>query len=393
MADTFIVHRLAVLYLSACKFNYYSKSNSIKMEKSKSILVAAGITVLALLVSISSCKKDANNNSLPNLNINYPAAFVVNGGSNSLSVIKLSDGSVTQTIDLTKQPMEGMDPMTTGITWPHHIYVNSSKTQLAIGVPGMDLSGGHSGGMSGMSGKFVVLDAMKGYITKVVDIPAMNHNAIFSPNGTEIWTARMEEMGKVLVYDASTYQLKNTINVGMHPAEVTFSYDGSMMFVANGGDSSVTAINANDKTVMATIPVGADPVGAWPGSDNKMYVDNEEGQTISVIDVATMSVIETVALGFMPGMAAYNGGMNELWVTDPDNGKVHWWTWDAGMNMYMHGGEFATGAGAHAIAFNGMTAYITNQTAGTVSACDVMSHTVIRTISVGTKPNGICIKL
>lgn len=369
-------------------FNTY---NSLEMKKTKLFFAITAITVL--VVSIYSCKKDSKNNSLPDLNINYPAAFVVNGGSNSLSVIKLSDGTVSQTIDLTKQPMDGMDPMATGITWPHHIYVNPAKNQLAIGVPGMDLSGGHSGGMSGMTGKFAVLDAVKGYITKVVDIPVMNHNAVFSPNGSEIWTARMEDMGKVLVYDASTYQLKNTIAVGMQPAEVTFSYDGSMAFVANGSDSSVTAIDAANKTVMATIPVGSDPVGAWPGSDNKMYVDNEEGQTISVIDVSSMSVVETVTLGFMPGMASYNGSMGELWVSDPDNGKVHWWTWNTGMNMYMHGGAFATGAGAHAIAFNGMTAYVTNQLAGTVSVCDVMTHAVTKTITVGTKPNGICLKL
>lgn len=352
----------------------------------------ATIVALISIVSISSCKKDKNDNSLPDININYSAAFVVNGGSNSLSVIRLLDGTVTHTIDLTKQPMEGMDPMATNITWPHHVYLNAAKTQLAIGVPGMDLSAGHTGGMAGMTGKFAVLDATKGYITKVVDVPVMNHNAAFSPNGTEIWTARMEEAGKVLVYDAVTYQLKNTINVGMHPAEVTFSYDGSTAFVANGGDNSVTAIDVANKNIMATLPVGSDPVGAWPGSDNKMYVDNEEGQTISVVDVATMSVTETITLGFMPGMAAYIGSVDELWVSDPDNGKIHWWTWNAGMNMYMHGGEFTTGAGAHAIAYNGMTAYVTNQTAGTVSICDAMTHTKIKDVPVGVKPNGITIK-
>lgn len=360
------------------------------MKVINSIFTVAVITALILTINLYSCKPDKNNT--PDLAINYPAAFVVNGGSNSLSVIKLSDGTVTNTIDLTKQPMEDMDPMSTGITWPHHVYINSAKTQLAIGVPGMDLSAGHSGGMSGMTGKFAVLDATKGYITKVIDIPVMNHNAIFSPNGTEIWTARMEDMGKVLVYDAATYILKNTINVGMQPAEVTFSFDGTMAFVANGGDSSVSAINVNDKTVMTTISVGADPVGAWQGSNNKMYVDNEEGQSISVINVATMSVDETIALGFMPGMAAYQGDMKELWVSDPDNGKVHWWMWDNGMNSFMHGGEILTGAGAHAIAFNGMTAYITNQMAGTVSVCDVMNHSKTKDITVGTKPNGIVIK-
>ncbi len=71
-----------------------------------------------------------------------------------------------------------------------------------------------------------------------------------------------------------------------------------------------------------------------------MYVDNEDGQTISVIDVATNSVDETITLGFMPGIASYNGPKNELWVSDPMNGKVHYLDLGCGMNMWMHGSSF-----------------------------------------------------
>lgn len=64
------------------------------------------------------------------------------------------------------------------------------------------------------------------------------------------------------------------------------------------------------------------------------------------------------------------------------------------MNMWMHGGAFNTGAGAHAISFtiDGNTAYVTNQTANTVSVVNVTNHTVTKTIAVGKKPNGITIK-
>ena len=94
-------------------------------------------------------------------------------------------------------------------------------------------------------------------------------------------------------------------------------------------------------------------------------------------------------------VASYNGPKNELWVSDPMNGKVHYWTWDAGMNMWMHGSSLNTGAGAHAIAFttDGNTAYVTNQTANTVSVVNTTNHTVTKTINVGNKPNGIVIKM
>ena len=357
------------------------------------------IAVLCIAtIFLSSCMKDNMNSSTPTpeLNINYSAAFVVNGQSNDVYVIDLASNTVKEVIKLgtMSDASHSSMSMSTGISWPHHIYINASKTTLAIGVPGMDLSAGHSGGMAGMTGKIALLNAAKGTINKVIDLPIMNHNAAFSKDGTEIWTTQMEEMGKVLVYDANSYTLKKSIAVGGQPAEVTFSYDGSMAFVCNGHDSTVSVINASTKELMATLKVGADPVGAWPGADGNMYVDNEEGKSISIINVATMSVTGTINLGFMPGFAAYNSQMKELWVTDPDNGKVHYWMYDNAMKMWMHGSAFETDKGAHAIAFtkDEMTAYITNQLANTVSVVNVMNHTESKEIMVGTKPNGILIK-
>ena len=337
-------------------------------------------------ILFTSCNNSDDNMDMP-LNIDYPAAYIVNGEDATVSVVKLSTNEVTGTIAL----------MGTGsdmIMWPHHI--SSHQNHLAIGVPGMDLSAGHSGlNTSGMNGKLLIVDALNGSIVKNITLPLMNHNTIYSPNGNEIWVPQMDMNGKVLVYNASTNALINTINVGMIPAELTFSSDGTKAYVANGDDDSITVINTETKAIITTITVGDNPVGAWTGSNAKMYVDNEDGQTISVIDVATNSVDETITLGFMPGIASYNGPKNELWVSDPMAGKVHYWTWDAGMNMWMHGSSFNTGAGAHAIAFttDGNTAYITNQTANTVSVVNTTTHTVTKTINVGKKPNGIVIKM
>ncbi|MGV3502520.1 MAG: YncE family protein [Adhaeribacter sp.] len=328
------------------------------------------------------------------LNINYPAAFVINGESNSISVIDLATNSLKETISLGQASMGGHmgGNMSEGISWPHHIYLNPVGSQLAIGVPGTDLSAGHSGGMSNMAGKAVIVDAKTGMITKSVLLPAMNHNATFSPNGTEIWTSQMEQAGKVLVYDANSYTLKNTIPVGSQPAEVTFSADGTVAFVANGGSNTVTAIRVMDKTILKTIPVGADPVGAWPGSDHKMYVDNEEGETVSVIDAASLRVEETIDLGFMPGIAALNGTSGELWVSDPDNGQVV--SFQRENNAWKKTIAVATGAGAHAIAFtqDGKTAYVTNQLAGSVSVLNTTTKTKIKDIAVGKKPNGLTLR-
>jgi YVTN family beta-propeller protein len=349
------------------------------------------ISIVAIGFFIASCTKI--DNAQPVLAINYPAAYVVNGTSSTLSVINLNTNEVANLIQLTDD-VSGMTHNGGGkfLQYPHHVYLNPAKNQIAIAAPGIDLSGGHGVVTHGGTAKVVIIDAVKGVNIKLISVPLMNHNAIYSPDGTEIWTSQIDEKGTVLVFDANTYNLKSTISVGKEPAEVTFSSDGSLVFVANGMDNSISVINPVTKTIIATIPVGKNPVGAWMGSDNRMYVDNEDGQTVSIIDVKTLKVVETVTLGFMPGYAAFNGEMKELWVTDPMAGKVHWWKQDSN-GKFVKGGALLTANGAHAIAFKSMTAYITNQEAASVSVIDVMKHEKIKDIKVGEKPNGIVIKL
>ena len=345
---------------------------------------------LSTVIIVASCKKDTTTTDTPStdVNINYPAVYVVNGEDASVSVIKLSTQEVVATINLNAK-VATRD----SIMFPHHISYYGGR--LSLGVPGMDFSLGHSGiSTAGMMGRLLILDAVNGSTYKNMSLPLMNHNTIYSPDGKEVWVPQMDMPGNVLVYDATTFALKNTIPMGMMPAELTFSSNGAKAYVANGDDDNVIVIDVATKAVTATIAVGDNPVGAWTGSDGRMYVDNEDGQTISVINVAGDSVQQTIALGFMPGFAAHNSLKNELWVSDPMNGKVHYWTWDAAMNMWMHGGLFAVGAGAHAIAFtgDGNTAYVTNQTANTVSVVNVSTHAVSKTINVGKKPNGLVIK-
>lgn len=328
------------------------------------------------------------------LNINYPAAYVVNAEGNSLSVIDLSNQQVKETISF-GQASGGHGSMNTNdmVTWPHHIYLSPDGSKLGVGVPGMDLSAGHAGGTSGMKGRVLIVDPRTGNTTANQQTPVMNHNAVFSPDGSEIWTSQMDESGKVLVYNASTMALKNTIAVGMEPAEVTMSTNGQYAFVANGMSNTVSVIRVSDKSVVETIPVGDDPVGAWPGTDGRMYVDNEKGQSISVIDVATLAVVETVKLGFTPGYAAYHSNRNELWVSQAGTGtKVA--IFERMNGVWMQHGEVQTGLDVHAIAFtkDGATAFVTNQGAASVSVVDVAKRTKIKDITVGKKPNGIVLK-
>lgn len=327
------------------------------------------------------------------LTINYPAAYVVNAEGNSLSVIDLTTQQVKETISFGSASAGHGSTMNDGIMWPHHIYLSPDGSKLGVGVPGMDLSGGHAGGTTGMMGRVLVINPQTGAVTANQQTPIMNHNAVFSPDGTELWTSQMDDNGTVLVYDAATLALKKTIPVGMEPAEVTMSTNGQYAFVANGMSNSVSVIKIADKTLVKTISVGEDPVGAWPGADGNMYVDNEMGQSVSVINVASLAVTETVKLGFTPGYVAYHPTRNELWVSQAGTGnKVI--IFERMNGAWMNHGEVITGLDAHAIAFtkDGTTAYVSNQGAASVSVINVATRTKLKDISVGQKPNGLVLK-
>ncbi len=330
-----------------------------------------------LICLLAGCHEAGPPSSVPIPAIAFDALYVVNGDDGTISVLDAATSQVAATIAL-----ENAD-------YPHHIYLSPDRSRLAVAVPGTDLSGGHAGGGGhgghGGGGSALVLDAHTGETLVARRFDDANHNAIFSPDGAELWTAQ-SGAGTVLVLDAATLSTRASIPVGAAPAEVTLSLDGKLAFVANGGSDDVTVVDVRDRTVAKTIAVGDNPVGAWLGNDGVMYVDNEVGKTLSAIDVGALAVVRTYELGFTPAYAATAPG-GELWVTDTDAGRLVFY--QAGSTVKT--GETATGAGAHAIVFSadGKTAYVSNQSAGTVSVLDVATRSVVKTVTVGAKPNGM----
>lgn len=343
---------------------------------------------LFLIVVAFSCSTEETQ---PLLNITSPFAFVINGESTTISVIDLSSDQ-TSTIKLNHSVSKhATHNMADDVVFPHHIYLSPDGTKLSIGVPGVDLTEGHTETHE-TRGKILIVDAKTGKVLSTKELSKPNHNSIFSPNGTEIWTTSMEHDGKTLVFDAKSMVLKNSIAVGKEPAEVTFSANEKYAFAANGGSNSVSVIDIQTKKVIKTIAVGTEPVGAWTGADGNMYVDNEVGKTVSVINVDKLEVIETVDLGFTPGYVAYNQLLNEMWVSNAGQSFVYYFVREN--NKWKKAGSIQTGLDAHAIAFSkdGKLAYVTNQKNLSVSIVNTTSHTKIKDVQVGQKPNGIVIK-
>jgi YVTN family beta-propeller protein len=335
-------------------------------------------------VAVSACGHDEHGGppgSVPITAVQTDAVYVINGGDATITVIDAQSNAVLGTIAL-----ENM-------VYPHHIYQGAAGSRLLVAAIGEDLSGGHDHkrgvarhGEVAQVGAMLVLDGATGATVVGRTFAHGSHNAIYAPDESAIWTAQLESPGQVLVLNPTTLELVDTIDVGNMPLEVTFGPAGQRAFVVCNEDDSVTVIDVATRAVETTITVGDGPVGAWPGGDGKMYVDNELSKSLTVIDGTTLTVERTITLGFTPGYAATAPGNAEVWVTDADGGKVVFFSTADGSKT----GELATGANAHAIAFSadGTRAWVTNQDADDVSVIDVAQKTVIATVPVGDAPNG-----
>ncbi len=203
---------------------------------------------------------------------------------------------------------------------------------------------------------------------------------------------------QALIFDtaaASPTVVPITMRVGANAASIT--PDGSQAWVCNKDDNTVSIINLTTKSVLDTISVGSAPMDVCITPDGRQaWVTNFNDDTVSVIDVATRAV--TVTIGLPPG-----SGPEGIAIT-PDGTQA--WVCDAAANpgalsvinvAAPHAvttfaiSSSAIGPSSIAIRPDGTEAWVANATGNNVTVISMGSHTVITNIAVGILPFGIAI--
>jgi YVTN family beta-propeller protein len=77
--------------------------------------------------------------------------------------------------------------------------------------------------------------------------------------------------------------------------------DGKVVFVSNGGDASVSAIDVASGKITATVAVGQRPWNmALTPDGKKLYVANGRSNSVSVIDAEAMTRLRDIPVGEAP---------------------------------------------------------------------------------------------
>lgn len=94
-------------------------------------------------------------------------------------------------------------------------------------------------------------------------------------------------------------------------------------YTANVGSNTVSVIDLSTNTILDTIPVGITPRGlAYDPINHQVYVSNFMSGTVSVIDATTDTVITTIVTGFGPFGMNIKSDTNQLYVANFGSGTI-----------------------------------------------------------------------
>lgn len=329
---------------------------------------------LSLLVILFSCKE----NDPQTFYLNGPSVIVVNGGDNSLSVIDPETQEYRGRIFISSP----------NNTFAHHIGINSDASKFAIALPEYDFSAGHNG-LHGqqVKGYVAILNRLTEKVERSIEVPYANHNAVFSPDGTEVWTGLVSHTGKLLVYQTSNGSLVKDINVGSDPHEVLFSEDGKYVLVTGMETSFLSIIDPVKKELIRDVKVDPFPTNVWYGKDaNQVIIENSNQNSLNFVDLSLKQGTDYIDLPFTPGFSKFapNG---ELWICAKGQNFVY--IYEKKDGHWNQKGSIATENDPHALMFLNGNTWLVNQKQNTVEIFNTTTKEKKKSINVGPKPNAI----
>ena len=163
-------------------------------------------------------------------------------------------------------------------------------------------------------------------------------------------------------------------------------------YVTNQNGNSVSVINVTTNTVSTTITVGSNPYGVSVSRDgSRVYITNYGDNTVSVITTATNAVSTPITVGNNPyGIAVLPDG-SKVYITNNGIGTNTVSVINAANNTVSATVTVGASPIGVAVSPDGSKVYVTNRGANTVNIINTTTDIVSDTIIVGLSPIGIAV--
>jgi YVTN family beta-propeller protein len=168
-----------------------------------------------------------------------------------------------------------------------------------------------------------VVDLTSGSVTE--SIPGTDGFAprgiALSPDGLFAYLAfsSLTQPGEIRVFEHASGSIVSAIPVGPRPFGVARTPDGARLYVSNELGSAVTVIDTVRRQVSGSIPVGGMPSGIAVSPDGtRVLVANGGSQTLTIADTATNQVLWTIPVPGSPVGVAISPDGQRAYVTHSD---------------------------------------------------------------------------
>ncbi|MCE0768538.1 Hsp70 family protein [Pseudonocardia kujensis] len=273
-------------------------------------------------------------------------AYVVNSGSNSISLVDTGTNAITATVPVSNGPPQFASISPDGARL--YVSVYDPGTSAATAVNTVD-----------------VIDTGSRAITHIIPVGLHPYASAVSPDGNTILVPN-HDSADISVIDWKTRSVVARIPVKPNPHFVAFTKDGSKAFVADHESNVVSVLDGHTHAVTAVIPVGRSPHSLAVSPDQtSVYVVDYDQNTVSVIDIASEKVTDTIPVGANPQSVAFAPDGRHAYVANNSDGTVS--VIDTGTRAVVSTVKVGRSPTTLAVAPDGQTAYVTNFDDNTLS--------------------------
>ncbi|MGY3053045.1 YVTN family beta-propeller protein [Pedobacter sp. UYEF25] len=198
---------------------------------------------------------------------------------------------------IAKQKIGTADTITLGKKWPNKISptgiaVNNSQTILYT--------------VTKEDNSLYVVDLTTKKVKNRIPLGAEAYSCVLSPDQKRLYIS-LWGAEKVAIYDVKQQKITDGIAVENNPNEIILNKKGSVLYVANAGNNSVSVINTDSKKVVEVISASLFPTkltgsttnGLALSQDEKtLYIANADNNCLAVFDVSKPA--NSVSKGFIP---------------------------------------------------------------------------------------------
>ena len=249
-------------------------------------------------------------------------------------------------------------------------------------------------GVSSQGGYVWVLESRTNQLSARISVGALPYALDFSADGIRAYTTSSGS-DTLLAIDCRTRAFVARAHTGRGPVLAHVTPDGKSILVLNRGDASLGIHDAATLAQRGSVPIVSQPedVAVLPDSSIAFVLSRSEPR-LSVVDLRRGVLLANLQLAGKPSDMLLKPDGGELYVISPDSHglqAINTWTHEVGDYVLL---GYSPTRGI--LSADASLLYVTDASAGRVTAVDINNRRVIRTanghellISVGQSPAAV----